>query len=98
MIRVPTALNQKDKRATGRFDVRLYFADPFAKSGERVFDVSIEGKKVLTDFDVAAEKNALIVREFKNVEISGPLDITFESKQGDSILCGIEIVRVNKAE
>ncbi|MCG8585213.1 MAG: PQQ-binding-like beta-propeller repeat protein [Pirellulales bacterium] len=97
-IRVPTALNQKSSKSGKRqFDVRLHFADNFAKPGDRIFDVAIEGQPVLTDFDIAGEGKLPVVREFKNVEIVGTLDIDLTPKKGKTILSGIELVE-SKAE
>nr|WP_042185140.1 malectin domain-containing carbohydrate-binding protein [Kibdelosporangium sp. MJ126-NF4]CEL16550.1 hypothetical protein [Kibdelosporangium sp. MJ126-NF4]CTQ90503.1 hypothetical protein [Kibdelosporangium sp. MJ126-NF4] len=39
--------------APGSYQVRLYFMDwYFQRVGERVFDVAVNGAKVLTDFDI----------------------------------------------
>ncbi|MCG8587131.1 MAG: malectin, partial [Pirellulales bacterium] len=85
------------KSGKRQFDVRLHFADNFAKPGDRIFDVAIEGQPVLTDFDVAGEGKSPVVREFKNVEVVGTLDIELTPKKGKTILSGIELVE-SKAE
>ncbi|WNV88801.1 malectin domain-containing carbohydrate-binding protein [Umezawaea sp. Da 62-37] len=43
------------------YEVRLYFMDWYfkGKSGMRIFDVAIDGTKVLTDFDIIATAKAL---------------------------------------
>ncbi|MEV8373284.1 malectin domain-containing carbohydrate-binding protein [Kribbella sp. NPDC056861] len=39
--------------APGNYQVRLYFEDwYFTRTGQRIFDVAINGTKVLTDFDI----------------------------------------------
>ena len=72
---------------------RLVFAEPtLAKPGERVFDVSLEGNPVLTDFDIAEAGELLAIREFKDVEIKGMLEVGFTAKKGQPVLCGVELI------
>lgn len=103
------ALNQSIKEmfpgAGGSFDspkpftVRLHFAevDNIAK-GKRVFDVGLQGKVVLTEFDIAAESNGgrgCLVKEFKNISIMDTLQVAFLSKSGQMappLICGIELI------
>ncbi len=66
----------------GMFQVRLYFAETFGRitgPGQRVFDVSIEGRVVLHAFDVYARvgSNKAIVQTFNLPVGDGQLDITF---------------------
>jgi len=86
--------------------VRLYFAELAGHSpGERVFDVSIQGKTVLEDFDIAAESVKksgapisfasplpMVVKEFTGVEASKALEIDFTSKTGRTLVSGVEVV------
>lgn len=71
-----------------RYDVRLYFVEPRSiKPSERVFSVSLEGKPVLTDFDAVKEAGKPlkpVLREFKDVEVEGPLDIRLAPSAGTS--------------
>ena len=78
--------------------VRLYFAEPgAAEKGGRVFDVALQGKPVLTGFDVVGEAGGAmrgVVKEFKGVGIKDTLEIALEPKGGlESVLCGVEIVQ-----
>jgi hypothetical protein len=85
----------KEKRER-KYQVRLYFAEPEAiLKGERVFDVSLQGKKVLDKFDIVAESGApgkMIVREFESVVTDGRLQINSKSHAGASLLSGIELI------
>jgi hypothetical protein len=80
--------------------VRLYFAEMEDLSpGERVFDVSLQGKKVIEGFDIAKEAGAArraIVEEVDDVLIKDVLEIALESNEPESphkpVLCGVEIV------
>jgi len=80
-----------------KYTVRLQFAevDRNATPGSRVFDVKIQGKDVLEDFDVVKEAGAVnraVVKEFTGVVVPGKLTISMVSKTGTSILSGIEVV------
>ena len=91
---LPANLKGKDSTVR-RFTVRLHFVEPrAAKPGERVFSVSLEGKPVLQDFDVAREAGGAdvpVMHEFKGVEVTGPLDIALTAKVGKTLLCGVEL-------
>jgi hypothetical protein len=81
------------------YTVRLYFAEPDElKKGGRVFDVLINGEKVLSGFDVVAAAGSPrkgVIKEFKAVNCKGALNLLFEPKSKDrgAILSGIEVVR-----
>ena len=94
-------LKPEEKPPTPRpFTVRLHFAElADAAPGERVFDVSIQGKKVLRGFDIAkaaGEARVPVMTEFKGVDVSGLLRIDMgRSTPGHGrppLLCGIEIL------
>jgi len=60
--------------APGRYSVTMYFAEinPKVKSGARVFDVSLQGKTVLKDFDIVSEAGGpdkRLLRTFDHVEV-----------------------------
>ncbi|MCI0635475.1 MAG: malectin, partial [Actinobacteria bacterium] len=80
----------------GRFTVRLVFCEPDqARPGDRVFDVSIQGQRVLDGFDIAREAGGRmrsVVREFRNIESDGSLAVALSARSGAPVLCGIEIV------
>jgi len=68
----------------GRYTVRLLFSEPtHRRAGKRVFDVKLQGKVVLEDFDIAkaaGEPNTAVVKEFKGIPVSGDLAIELVSK------------------
>ena len=76
--------------------VRLYFAEMEGKTnGQRVFDVGLQGQKVLTDFDVVAAAGGgrrEVVKEFHGISIEDKLDIGFTRKTGEPMLSGVEII------
>lgn len=82
----------------GEYTVCLYFCDP-NKDGmlnERVFSVALQGREVLSDFDVLAEAGSPfrpVVKQFSGVAIRDRLEISFRAKKGITTLCGFKIVR-----
>jgi hypothetical protein len=95
-ITVPTVALRPHK-------VRLYFADNyFSAPGERVFDVSINGTKVLDDFDiiaVAGARDKAVARDFEVDSSSvGEIIITLESGAADNpLLSGFEVLHEPQA-
>jgi hypothetical protein len=89
------ALNGETERS---HTVRLYFAEPSAdKAGERVFDVLLQGKPVLSGFDVFASAGGSrrgLVRAFTGVCAGGALELELRPAGGSRlppVLSGIEI-------
>ncbi len=80
----------------GTFTVRLYFVEPqHTVAGARVFDVSLQGEPVLSNFDIFVEaqgKMKCLVKEITGVQLDGDCTLTFTTHQGQSLLSGIELV------
>ena len=83
----------------GKYTVRLLFAETWkgvTGPGMRVFGVTIQGKPVLTDFDVLKEAGAQfkpVRKEFKGVAVTdGKLMIEFQPKTQSPEINGIIIV------
>jgi outer membrane protein assembly factor BamB len=98
-ITIPTVLPAGKTPAAGpkrRYDVRLYFVEPRPlKPGERVFTISLEGKPILEKLDVVQEAGGplkLLVRELKDVEIEGAMEIGLTPAAGTPLLSGVEII------
>ncbi|MFB3891359.1 MAG: PQQ-binding-like beta-propeller repeat protein [Phycisphaerae bacterium] len=87
----------------GKFDkaqaytVRLHFAEVENLSpGQRVFDVLLQGKAVLKDFDIVKEAggaNTPLVKEFRSVMITDDMKVEFTARTGQPVICGIEMVK-----
>jgi len=95
---IPAELSDSRRKnrndATRRYDVRLVFLEPRRAAGERVQTIKLEGRAVLTDLDIAKEAGGAgkpLVREFKGVEVTGPLDIELSASRGKTLLSGVEI-------
>jgi len=82
----------------GRYTVRLYFAEPDrqAVSGKRIFDVIINGKTVLSEFDPCADAQkprSTIIKSWDGIAVeSGKLQISLKARTGQTLLCGIEAI------
>ena len=83
--------------AARNYTVRFHFAEPDdLKPGERVFDVTVQGRRVLDDLDIVKEAGrprTAVVRELHGVRVNGELRISFQSStKRPAVLCGIEVV------
>ena len=77
------------------YDVRFWFAEPKDVEDHRVFDVSVQGKKVLDNFDTrteAGQARRAVIKEVRGVSASGQIVVEFSSERGGTIISGIEIV------
>jgi hypothetical protein len=76
--------------------VRLHFAETFwSSAGSRVFNVSINGTQVLTNFDIFAAAGAMnkaVIEQFtENANSNGQYVIQFTTVKDNSLVSGIEI-------
>jgi len=77
------------------YEVKLHFAEIQRNGpGQRVFDVFIEGQRVLQDFDIFAEAGyrTACVRTFRTTVTDDSLDITFGDT--DPLLCGVHVLGI----
>ena len=82
---------------SGTFTVELFFAeyDKNLKS-ERIFDLFIQNKKVLTAFNISKEAGApekSLIKTFKHIDINSILNIKLIPISGKTLLSGIEIIQ-----
>jgi len=87
-----------DEKYTGQYTVRLFFAEPDdgVGRGERVFDVAMQDKPVLTKLDIVGETGGAaraLVKEFKAIRVSGSLRIGMTPRKGETLLCAVEVER-----
>lgn len=77
--------------------VRLHFAEPTQVNiNDRVFDVSLQGKRVVAGLDIVKETGGIqrtLVLEFKGVQIGRELTIDLNPVTGQTVLSGVEIIR-----
>ncbi len=97
-VKIPLALGKSpDKLLPTKYTVRLSFVEPDTNTnaGQRVFDVTIQGKAALPDFDIAKESGAthkVLVKEFTGIAANGELSINFVAKKGSTLVSGIELI------
>jgi len=76
--------------------VRLYFSEPrHRESGQRVFDVSLQGKLVIEKLDIVEETGGpyrLLTKEFHAIPLTEALDIALTPSAGKPVLCGVEVL------
>lgn len=83
-----------------RYRVRLHFAElEDKKPGDRVFDVELGDRTVLSGFDVvkaAGKTHTAIVKEFETAAVGGSVPLALVPKKGEPILCGVEVTAMVK--
>ena len=83
----------------GSYRVRLKFIETYVKEkGGRVFDVFLNGKKVLDRFDILAEAGGFekaVDKVFSGVQPdpNGVLTVRFAAKTQKAKVCALEVVR-----
>jgi hypothetical protein len=81
------------------YSVNLYFSEPeMMLEGERVFDVIIQGDKVLENLDILSETGTLdreLVKSFSGIRAGETLTLEMIPKKGNTILAGIELIQEN---
>jgi hypothetical protein len=83
--------------ANAAYTVRLHFAEEYwTKAGQRVFNVSINGQQVLTNFDILATAGAeykAVVEQFNATASSGgSITIQFTTVVDNAQVNGIEVL------
>ncbi|MAG94735.1 MAG: hypothetical protein CMJ48_13475 [Planctomycetaceae bacterium] len=81
---------------TSKYTVRLYFAEPQRRAThQRVFDVVLQGTRVLNALNVAKEAGGPMrsfVKEFSGINAEGAVTLAFTPRQGLPILSGVELI------
>ena len=86
----------------GVYTVRLGFsALANDRSGQRMFDVSLQGKPVLKDFDIikeAGNANKSVIKEFRGIHVEDTLIIELSSKESNPTLGRAPLINFIEAE
>ncbi len=83
--------------------VRLYFANRYtgtSQPGQRVFDVSLEGKTVLPAYDIVADAGDQTgtMKQFTGIVSDGDINVDFGHVTENPLVNGIEIIQSNPAQ
>jgi hypothetical protein len=76
--------------------IRLHFAETYwSSAGSRIFSVSINGRQVLSNFDIfatAGAKNKAVVEQFAaTANATGQIVIKFTPSKDNALISGIEV-------
>jgi hypothetical protein len=86
---------------SGSYDVNLHFAEVvFHEANNRVFSVSIEGKTVISRYDIFGDAGRMVPVEksFQDIQVNdGKLTITFTSHINNAKISGIEVLTGNSS-
>ena len=79
------------------FTVKLYFAElDNLRPGERVFNISLQGKEVYRHFDIAGvsgKPDREIVLTFHGIKAGKTLKLELTPTQGNTLISGMELIR-----
>ena len=93
-ITIPLVATRDDQQDP-RYTARLFFSEPSAVAiGERVFDIDIQGTRVLSNLDVVKQAGGVqrvLVKEFKDIAANQQLTVNLRGVQGSPVLSGIEV-------
>ncbi|MFV1968203.1 MAG: PQQ-binding-like beta-propeller repeat protein, partial [Pirellulaceae bacterium] len=88
--------------APAEYTVRLHFAPDVDRERDNpVCHVAIQDQRLLTNFDVATEKEDRVVREFVGVKVADNLVVELTPKSGSDdgaslpLVCAIEVIRTD---
>ena len=88
-----------NRHADPLYTVRLYFSEPNdVVPGERVFDVGLQGKTVLRDYDIVKQTGRplqCVVKSFSHISIKDELTISMTAssdQSGRPLLNGFELI------
>jgi hypothetical protein len=90
-------LSEEKNVTESQYKIRLYFSElENMKKGERVFDVLVQGTKVLENFDIVSEagsNDTEVIKTFEDIPAGNTLTIKMDPKTGNTILSGIELIQ-----
>lgn len=87
--------------------LRLCFCEPeHTRPGSRVFSVSLDGREILTKFDIVEHAGGAwrsVVKEFSGIRASGRrmegvpcIELSFHPMAGQPLLCGVEVLEAGQ--
>ena len=80
-----------------KYTVRLHFTEYYwTGAGQREFNVTIDGKQVLTNFDIfatAGGQNIAVIKQFPVQPTTSSISISFNTVVDNATVCGIEVLK-----
>jgi hypothetical protein len=79
----------------GTYTLNLHFAEVFwTQTGQRVFNVDVQGARVLSNYDILQEvaANAPVVKTFNATVTDGTLTVAFSTVVDNAKVAGIEVL------
>ncbi len=99
---VEITLSEDELTPESLYTVKLYFAElEDNKPGERIFDIVIQGKKVLGGFDIVKEAGKTdkeIVKSFRGVNAGKTIKVDLIPVKGNTLISGIELTQEQLTE
>ena len=90
-VTIPTNKTQETQ-----YLVRLFFVEPKgATAGQRVFDVILQGKQMLANFDIAREEPSRGIgtaMEFQAIKATNQITLELKPVIGQPVISGIEVI------
>ncbi len=79
------------------YTVKLYFSELEGKNqGERVFDIHIQGKKVLENFDIVAaagKPDKEVIKTYSGIKAGSSMKLNLVPVIGNTLISGIELIQ-----
>ncbi|MDD4109423.1 MAG: malectin domain-containing carbohydrate-binding protein, partial [Prolixibacteraceae bacterium] len=79
------------------YSVKIYFSELEDKnSGEREFDIFIQGEKVTEGFDIVKEAGKVdkeIIKSYYGIKAGKTLKVDLIPRKGNTLICGLEVVQ-----
>jgi hypothetical protein len=95
-LRFGTSFSYNIPTVNGSYTLRLHFAETgYSASNQRLFDVDVNGSRVLSNFDVfaaAGGANRALVQSFQVNVTNGSLPIVFTSIRNNAFINAIELI------
>ena len=79
------------------YTVKLYFSELEEKNtGERVFDIAIQGRKITRGFDIVKEAGKTdkeVVKSYHGIKAGKALKVDLIPGRGNTLISGIELIQ-----
>ena len=92
-------LSEEPVTEESEYTVKLYFSEPGnLRPGDRVFGISLQGKEVTRNFDIAGQAgkpDKEVVLTYRGVKAGKTLKLELSPSKGNTLISGLELLRKN---